>query len=368
MRLDNLSERIRVEILGEAMSFELRHRSACTAGAPAVLRRKRRGRRLLLGAVPLAAAALLAGCLGPVTKLTAIEAVRFPETSDPSVARVGSEYFLYGSNSHLRAPITRLTDIDRAYSLNEKNAMTVEGMPTKPAWTAKANQLWAPTVGQFGSRWVMFFSADRLHPPQPNNPQCIGRAWSNSPAGPFVPEPAPVHCGLGGVGGALDPQLFWDAFGTPYLLVAFGDTETPLQTIPLDGNANFAGPPVALLGRQHPWEYHFIEQPAMVYDPTRENYILTYSAGRWWEAAYSTGIARCATPVGPCFSDPSGPWVASSNGRTGPGGMTFFHDASGAQRAIFSSFAAGGETTNGGRSASVMYVKFQPEMALTVVK
>ncbi len=322
----------------------------------------------LVGLLTAAVALVSVGCLGPVTKLSSIDAVRFPETSDPSVVRVGSTYYVYGSNNHLRAPVFVTTDIDRAYSLSQKNSLTHEGMPSKPAWAASTTQLWAPTVGQFGASWVMFFSADRVNPPQPQNAQCIGRAWASSPAGPFVPEATPFHCGIGGVGGALDPELFSDVQGRRFLLAAFGDTESPIQSIPLDGNANAAGAPIVLLARQHPWEYHFIEQPAMVWDPARNNYVLTYSAGRWNEAGYSIGIARCADSIGPCFSDPSGPWVASSNGRTGPGAMSFFHDTDGATRAIFASFAAGGETTDGGRSASVMYVKFDPSMALTVVK
>lgn len=323
-----------------------------------------------VAAAAIAAISLLVatGCLGPVTKLRTISAVRFPETSDPSVVRVGSTYYVYGSNNHLRAPVFVTNDVGRAYSLGEKNSRTREGMPTKPPWAASSTQLWAPTVGRFGSRWLMFFSADRRNPPQPNNAQCIGRAWASSPAGPFVPEARPWHCGIGGVGGALDPELFTDAAGRRYLLVAFGDTESPLHTIPLDANGNAAGAAVALLRRQHPWEYHFIEQPAMLFDPVRKNYVLTYSAGRWYEARYSTGIARCATPTGPCFSDPSGPWVASGGGRTGPGAMSFFTDTDGLPRAIFASFAAGRETTNGGRSASVYYVRFDPSMQLTVVK
>lgn len=332
-------------------------------------RRRSRLRRagiavLLLGALTL----LAAGCLGPVTKLKKIEAVRFPETSDPSVVRVGDMYYVYGSNNHLRAPIFSTKDISRGYSLAQKNRSTIEGMPTKPKWMRSSTQLWAPTVGKFGNRWVMFFSGDRKNPPQPNNPQCIGRAWATRPTGPFVPEPGPWNCGIGGVGGALDPQLFTDAQGRRFLLVAFGNTESPIHTIRLDGNANAAAFPVAILQRKHPWEYHFIEQPAMVYDAGRRNYILTYSAGRWYEGRYSTGIARCATPTGPCFSDPSGPWVRSSNGRSGPGAMSFFYDKDGATRAIFSTFRAGSETTNGGRSASVYYVDFDPSMALTVVK
>lgn len=321
----------------------------------------------LVGAL-LAVTSLLTACLGPVTKLKAIEAVRFPETSDPFVAVDNGKYFMYGSNNHLRAPISTLTSLESAMTLSQKNAVTFEGMPTKPLWTANATQFWAPTVAKFGSRWAMFFSADRVNPPQSWNAQCIGRAWATTPSGPFVPETKAAFCGINGIGGALDPEIFTDKQGRRFLIMALGDTESPIHSIPLDANANLVGKTTAILKRQHPWEYHFIEQPSMIWDPKRDDYVLTYSAGKWWEAAYSIGIARCATPVGPCESDPSGPWVKSSNGRTGPGALSFFRDLQGAPRAIFASFAAGQEGTVGGRSASVYHVKFDPAMALQVVK
>jgi hypothetical protein len=321
-----------------------------------------------VSAVVLCAFAV-SGCqvpLGPVTKVT-VDAVRLPETSDPFALAADGAYYVYGSNNDKRAPITRLTDIDRPYTLVEKSSLTVEGMPTKPAWAASATQLWAPTVDRFGDRWIMWFAADRVAPPDPANPQCIGRAFATSPMGPFVPEASPVHCGIGGHG-VLDPNVFTDATGARWLIVAFGNTETPINTIPLDAAGNFAGPATPILGRVNPWELHFIENPSMVYDRSRGNYLLAYSAGNWWEASYSTGIARCTTPTGPCVSDPSGPWISSSNGRTGPGGLSFFQDLSGAQRAIYSSFAAGQEGTNGGRSASIELLRTDPSVTLTVVK
>lgn len=326
-----------------------------------------RVRRLVLFVGALAAAVVLAGCgpeLGPVTRLGSIPAPQFPELSDPSVVRVGGEYFIYGSNNHLRAPVTRTGNIDRRRTLTQKNNITHEGMPTKPAWTARSEQLWAPTVGRFGNRWIMYFSADRRNPPQPRNAQCIGRAFANHPAGPFVPEANPWHCGLGGVGGALDPQLFTDAQGRRWLLAAFGDTESPIHTMRLDANGNRVGNAVAILRRRHAWEQHFIEQPAMMYDRSRGNYLLAYSEGDWRTAGYSTGLARCATPTGPCTSDPRGPWIASSAGRSGPGALSFFTDTAGRQRAIFASHVAGGETTVGGRASTVMRVVTQPSVAL----
>lgn len=312
------------------------------------------------------AAVALAGCgpeLGPVIRLGAIPGAGLPETSDPYVLRVDQDYFVYGSNNHLRAPVTWTRELYRPRTLSEKNRITSEAMPTPVPWSSRPAQLWAPTVARFAGGWVMFFSADRRNPPQPHNPQCVGRAHAPHPLGPFTPEAQPFTCGIGGVGGGLDPEVFTAPDGSRYLLVAFSDTDTPIHSIPLDPWGNAAGPPVAILGRRHPWEHHFIENPSMTFDPTRGNYLLAYSAGRWWEFGYTTGIARCSSPLGPCTSDPAGPWIAASNGRSGPGGLSFFDDPTGAKHLILSSFQAGWETTSGGRSATVMPLTLQPAVS-----
>lgn len=323
--------------------------------------------RPLAVAAMAAAAAVLSGCgpdLGPIYRLASIPEPVLPETSDPSVLREGSDYYVYGSDNHLRAPVTRVQDIFAPLSLAAKNAVTSEAMPSKPPWAARSDQLWAPTVQRFGDQWVMYFSADRVNPPQPHNAQCLGRAVASSPLGPFIPDAGPAHCGINGAGGALDPQFYVDKYGTPGLLAAFGDTETPLHHLPVNAAGHISGPATPLLKRQHRWEYHFIENPAMTYDRTRGNYLLTYSAGRWWERDYSTGIARCSEPTGPCTSDPAAPWVRSSNGRTGPGGLSFFNDQAGGTYVIFASFLAGRESQNGGRSATVMPLELQPAVGL----
>ena len=340
---------------------------------PPFLHRGRFG--ALVGALVVLAAACVAPpppsssrpvgpALGPVEKVAAISLPLFPETSDPSVVRVGEEYFVYGSDNHLRAPIMRVTDIDTPLSWWQKLVYLTEGMPEKPAWAAKENQLWAPTVGPFGDRWIMYFAADRLNPPQPHNAQCIGRAFADAPEGPFVAEPTPWHCGLRGVGGALDPELFVGPDGQRWLLASFSDTESPLHVMRLSDTGDRVGEAVSILDRVHKWEYHFLEQPAMLHDPVRGDYLLTYSAGRWYESGYSTGLARCSSPTGPCTSDPSGPWLSSSAGRSGPGGLSFFTDVDGATRAIFATFAAGSETTVGGRSAHIMRLVTEPKVTL----
>lgn len=303
--------------------------------------------------------------LGPVTRTTSVTRAQLPETSDPFILAVDGAYYLYGSDNDRRAPITKLVDLDADYSLGEKNSLTTEGMPTKPAWTAESNQLWAPSVDKVGTRWVMWYSADRINPPDGENKQCIGRALASSPEGPFTPDDAPVYCGENDHG-ALDPSVFTDPAGRKWLLVAIGNTETPLVTFLLDANGDFprGARPIPLLGRTYPWQYHFLENPSMVFDPASNQYLLAYSAGRWNEARYSTGIARCATPFGPCVSDPTGPWLSSLAGRTGTGGLSFFTDLTGTQRVVFASFREGGETKVGGRSATVMKFLSAPSLAL----
>ncbi len=160
-------------------------------------------RRLRLAALGAAAALALSACgpeLGPIARLASIDQPTLPETSDPSVVRTGSTYFVFGSNNHLRAPVTVTDDIDRAYTLGEKNEITREAMPTRPAWAARSDQLWAPTVGMIGGRWLMYFAADRRKPPQPHNAQCIGRAVATAPEGPY--EPNPHRCTAGSADGA----------------------------------------------------------------------------------------------------------------------------------------------------------------------
>ena len=126
-------------------------RGTTTLEATARPRRRRRAGAAVIALV--GAIALLSGCqvpLGPVTKV-GVEAVRLTETSDPFVLTEGGAYYVYGSNSHVRAPVTRLTDLSRPYTLWDKNAVTTNAMPTAPAWAANPNQFWAPTVARFGA-------------------------------------------------------------------------------------------------------------------------------------------------------------------------------------------------------------------------
>src|SRR4051794_7934108 len=232
-------------------------------------------------AIVCVAVALVAGACMPAPPLGIVNtqpaaAPQYPVLSDPAILADGGRYFVYGSNTaQNRMPVHEVADLTTVYSDPQWFNSRIEGMPTKPAWAANDGIFWAPTVAKVGNTYVAFFAANRPNPPQPRNSQCIGRATSSSPTGPFVAEPGPFTCGLNGVGGALDPHLFQDHDGRWYLYAAFSDTDAPIYVLALDANADQARDYYGLgsyytwpvYGRTWAWEGGFIENPTMIYDP-----------------------------------------------------------------------------------------------------
>ncbi len=211
-----------------------------------------------------------------------------------------------------------------------------EAMPTLPEWMDPAYGILAPTVAKLDDgTYVMFFAARRPNPPDPKNRECIGRATSTAPQGPYVPDRGWFSCGADETGGALDPSLFRDRSGKLWLHAAFGGSENNLWVIPLDANANRAGPNKLLVPKQPTWGYWFVENPSMIATGADGDgpYLLAYSVGKWQEPAYKTGIAMCTTPAGPCRYQQAGPWLASNSGLTGPGGLSFFRSVDNRLRA-----------------------------------
>jgi len=275
----------------------------------------------------------------------------WPNVSDPAVLRVGSVYYVYGSNllvqgTPVRIPVRAITDPSARYPLtgaNSWDAATGEALAARPAWADPGSaDYWAPTVGRFGANYVMFFAARRSGVPAPND-QCIARAVSSSPAGPFVPDAGAFTCGITtstspAGGGALDPEVFSTPGGSKYLLAAFSDTNEPIRAIPLDADGRGAGPPVVLAGLEFGWELPFIENPSMVATPSGD-YLLAYSAGDWRTGAYTTGTARCSSPLGPCTKAPArSPWLVAGRDRSGVGGLSFFARPDGTVMAAYASW------------------------------
>ena len=295
--------------------------------------------------------------VGDVVRPGSLGSPNLPNTADPSAFVEGGTTYVYATTNWLHVPVLPLPDPDATYSQATLFTLARDAMPSWPQWAA-TNEIWAPAVARIGGRMVMYFAAHRRNAPDPTNDQCVGRATADGPLGPFVPDPAPASCGADGVHGALDPSIFTGPDGAAHVLVAMGGSATNIWTYPLDSGGNIAGPATALLTRAQPWQDHFLENPAMFYDGSV--YLLGYSAGHWDSSAYQEGLARCASPAGPCTDRPDGPWISSVDGRVGPGGLEFFVGPDGAPRVAFESYAAGDVAPVGKRSTHIRRLLTDP--------
>jgi hypothetical protein len=310
------------------------------------------------------AAQILLQLLGPapgqVVRPLGLGYPKVTNTADPTVFTEGGVHYIYATTNYRHVPVRAVQNIDTPERGMEIAA--TEAMPGVPAWAAHP-EIWAPTVGKIGGRYVMFFTAHRQGAPDPSNDQCIGRAWADSPLGPFAPDPTPFSCGADGIHGALDPSLYFPPDGRVFLLSAQGGSQTNIFSMQLDGAANPASGWSALVTRGQPWEEWFLENPSMVFDGNE--YILAYSAGRWDTDRYVTGIARCRTPQGPCTTRSDGPWLSSLPPVIGPGGLEFFFGADGICRVIFHAYPQGNVNPVGARQAFISQVRFDPWPRLT---
>lgn len=304
------------------------------------------------------------------------------DNSDPDVLVDAGKTYLFGSTNNMRVPVRQITDYGATLSTSKSawGRGPRDAMPTRPGWVdAGEPQIWAPSVVKIGTVYHLYFAAaHKAATTDENNDQCIGRAVSSSPLGPYTPHANPLYCGFppeGAVGGmpasnsfgrgALDPEVIRAPGGRLYMLMALSRTKQNIGVVPLDSAGAVIGgrnaTPTILQSQSLPWHdgtddstlvNGFLENPSMVYEPSTKTYLLVYSAGRWDSANYVTGFSRCETPTGPCTHDTRGPFLKSGTSRTGPGGMTAYRSAAGELRVAYASWERGHEApadNEGGR-------------------
>ncbi len=247
--------------------------------------------------------------------------------SDPFLYRSGDRYFLYTSDipgpPEMNVPVATATAFGSWTSSRD-------ALPALPAW-AEPGFTWAPDIHQFGSAYVLYFTAlvKGSAPPM----QCVGAATGSSPVGPFTPTSTPFICQTD-QGGTIDPRVFTDSDGTRWMLFKseqnIGGAATPTkmwsQRLTPDG-LGLLGQASELMQPDEPWQGTIVEAPDMV--KVNGTYWIVYS-GNWFNTAdYAIGAARCAGPAGPCADTSATPLLASNTQGSGPGEASLYEDATG---------------------------------------
>jgi predicted GH43/DUF377 family glycosyl hydrolase len=273
---------------------------------------------------------------------TPVYNVDFP---DPSISLFDGIYYAYSTQSGF-------ANVPAATSTDGINWTPVGGLifPTLPVW-AEFGFTWAPTVAEDASgQFVMFYTARD----ESNGLQCIGRAVSLSPTGPFIDTNlAPVIC-QSNVGGSIDPDIFTDSSGNSYLTwKSDGNSNSVLAGLwsePLDSTFNLVGSPTLLLinGGQA-WQGDIVEGPAMA--QIDGQYYLFYSGNDYNTAQYAIGYTTCTSPLGPCANTQFNPVLGTSEGISGPGGETLFTSPAGQLLMGFAAWPGAVGYQNGGHRA-----------------
>src|ERR1700722_10110320 len=255
-----------------------------------------------------------------------IVASRDPE-SDPALFDMAGRYFLLTSGiaglPPVNVPVSSTTDF-RTWG------PVTDALPTLPPW-AVPGYTWAPDLHQFGSSYVLYFTA-MVQGTLPAM-ECIGDAVGSSPDGPFRAKQTPFICQRD-QGGSIDPRVFTAPGGANWMLwksdqnIAGSNTPTKLWSQRLTGDGlGLTGRAADLMGPDEPWQGTIVEAPDMV--DVGGSYWLFYS-GNWFnEAAYAIGTARCRGPAGPCADHTPLPLLGSNAQGAGPGEESVFEDPSG---------------------------------------
>ncbi|HEX8303449.1 MAG TPA: glycoside hydrolase family 43 protein [Jatrophihabitans sp.] len=230
---------------------------------------------------------------------------------DPAALRVGNRYYAYatqGGGSNIQV----LTSPDLIHWTAGPDAL-----PQVGRW-ASGGKTWAPEVLAVGGKYVLFYTEHD----QKSDKQCIGRAQSNSPGGPFVDNrPAPLVC-QPALGGSIDPNPIRGADGALYLYwkndgnCCGKPVQLWVQRLSPDAGS-LRGSPVALLSNTRSWQGNLIEAPEMVTHGGR--YYLFYSANDYGSDKYAVGYASCRGPIGPCADKSEQPLLSSAAMAAGPG-------------------------------------------------
>jgi hypothetical protein len=216
-----------------------------------------------------------------------------------------------------------------------------DALPVLPAWAVPTiSMTWAPAALHTSAGWVLYFSTEAKR----GHLECVGRAVSSSPAGPYTDRSsAPLVCQRR-LGGSIDPSVIRDRSGTEFLIWknnGNGGRQPDhiwAEALTATGLAVHGGPHL-LLSASEAWTHGVIEAPAMI-PASAGGYWLFYAGGAWNSDRYGTGLAHCASVLGPCRPTGPGPFLATTKTVVSPGTLDTVTAHDGRLWAVFTALIA----------------------------
>jgi beta-xylosidase len=263
--------------------------------------------------------------------------VRAGDYPDPSVIRVGNDYWATATSSEWAPhfPILHSRDLVN---------WEIKGyvFATPPAW-AKAN-FWAPEIAQDKGKYFIYYTARQTE----TNRLAVAVASADHPAGPWT-DHGPL---IAQEAGSIDPMPFTDAKGVRWLVWKEDGNSKKLPT-PLwiqrlrDDGFGFVGEKKEILRNDAPWEGAVTEGPFVL--RRGEYYYLFYSGnaccGRGCN--YALGVARAKDMLGPWEKCPANPILAGNDAWRCPGHGSIVGDPDGRFWLLYHAYAQKGFVATG---------------------
>ncbi|WP_112264302.1 family 43 glycosylhydrolase [Lentzea terrae] len=200
--------------------------------------------------------------------------------ADPNIIAFGDTYYIYATTDGFDGwSGTKFSTWSSKNLVDWKDEGVILDLGPDVSWAD--SRAWAPTIVERNGKYYFYFCADAK----------IGVAVSDSPTGPFVDSGKPlIAANPGGGGQAIDPAVFVDKSGQPYLYWGNGEA----FVVPL--NADMVSYDPARITRLTGLD-GFREGLFMV--ERKGTYYLSWSIDDTRSEDYRVGYATASSPLGP---------------------------------------------------------------------
>ncbi len=229
-----------------------------------------------------------------VTLINPVMDIDFP---DPTVINVQGIFYAYATQAAYNGKMINIQVASSADMVTWK--YMGDALPQKPGWANHTQDFWAPHVLYDSTikKFVMFFCAESN---DTATDKCIGVAFSNAPAGPFIDKGSPLLAGKGFAD--IDPMAMTDP-QTGKKILYWGSDFQPIKAQELNNDWSSFKEGSRAVAIEYPGReknYTNLIEGAWV-DYYAGKYYLYYSGDNCCgsKANYAVMIARADSALGP---------------------------------------------------------------------